>query len=194
MERVKPIDYERIIRSRYLVRLDRKPIDEDPLYGFALACSETLTLLHLLETSTYTLNGYSVIRNDDVSLYAVYDRPDYYFDSKVLRLKGIKPEPQPAISVANLSELLTSIDKLYPLLTIHREVINSDICFVGCVAGINSKTFTLHEISSCAEWEGEHRYRFADITKVDFGGGYEEALALVAGSAKKKRKRKQKGE
>ena len=74
MARVKPIDYKRIIRSQYLVRFKRKPLDESSLYGFVLACSETLTLLHLLETATYTLNGYSVIRNEDVSLYAVYDR------------------------------------------------------------------------------------------------------------------------
>jgi hypothetical protein len=180
MARVKPIDYKRIIRSQYLVRFSRKPIDESRLYGFVLACSETLTLLHILETSTYTLNGYSVIRNEDVSLYAVYDRPDYYFDSRVLRLKGIRPEPQPNISLASLSDLFTSIDKLYPLIAIYREEIKNDDCFIGRLAGMTAKTFTLYEIDDCAEWIGPHRYRFQDITRVDFGGGYEEALALVA--------------
>ncbi len=189
MARVKPIDYIQIIRSQYLVRFSRKPIDESDLYGFVLACSETLTLLHILETSTYTLNGYSVIRNEDVSLYAVYDRPNYYFDSRVLKLKGIQPEPQPDISVASLSDLLTSIDKLYPLITIHREEINNDVCFIGRLAGLTPKTFTLFEIDSCAEWDGPHRYRFGDITRVDFGGGYEEALALVARKDMKKKRR-----
>lgn len=192
MARVKPIDYKRIIRSQYLVRFSRKPIDESALYGFVLACSETLTLIHILETSTYTLNGYSVIRNEDVSLYAVYDRPDYYFDSRVLKLKGIKPEPKPNISLASLSDLLTSIDKLYPLITIHREGINNDVCFIGRLASITPKTFTLYEIDSCAEWDGLHRYRFTDITRVDFGGGYEEALALVATPDMKEKKKKRK--
>src|SRR5437763_16204803 len=108
MVRVKPMDVDRIIRSQYLVKLNRKPMDEFDLYGFVLACSDTLTLLHILETRTYTLNGYSVIRNEDVSVYAVYDRADYYFDSRVLRLKGIKPESQPGISVVSLRDLLTS--------------------------------------------------------------------------------------
>src|ERR1044072_2330334 len=192
MARVKPIDYEQIIRSQYLVRFERKPLDEAELYGFVLACSETLTLLNVLETSTLTLNGYSVIRNADVSLYAVYDRPDYYFDSRVLRLKGISPQPQPEVSVASLPELLASVDKHYPLFTIHRERVHDDVCFIGRLAGMTPKTFTLFEIDDCAEWDGPHRYRFEDVTKVDFGGGYEEALALVArenDKTKSKRKR-----
>jgi hypothetical protein len=180
MARVKPIDYKRIIRSKYLVKFSRKPLDDSSLYGFVLDCSDTLTLLHILETHTYTLNGYSVIRNEDVSLYAVYDRPDYYFDSRVLRLKGIKPEAQPEISVANFPDLLASIDKHYALTTIHRELINDEICSIGRLAGMTSKTFTLYELDTCAEWFGSRRYRFADVTKVDFGGGYEAALAIVA--------------
>ncbi|MDQ3133787.1 MAG: hypothetical protein M3Q76_03150 [Acidobacteriota bacterium] len=146
MARVKPIDYQRIIGSQYLVKFDRKPMDQCSDYGFVLACSETLTLLHVLETSTFTLNGYSVIRNADVSLYAVYERPDYYFDSRVLRLKGIKPQPQPEISIDNLSDLLTSVDKHFPLFTIHREEITDDECFIGRLAGITPKPFTLFEI------------------------------------------------
>lgn len=192
MSRVKRIDYKEIIRSRYLVKFGRKPIDDSDLYGFVLACGETLTLLHILQTSSYTLNGYSVIRNDDVSRYAVYDRPDYYFDSRVLRLKCIQPVPQPEISVASLSDLLTSIDKLYPLITIHREEINNDVCNIGRLAGLTPKTFTLFEIDGSAEWDRLHRYRFADVTRVDFGGGYEEALAMVARQDLNRKKKKRK--
>lgn len=195
MARFKPIDYERIIGSQYLVRFSRKPLDDDGLYGFVLAWSETLTLLHVLETATFTLNGYSVIRNADVSLYAVYDRPDYYFASRVLRLKGITPRPLPGISVASLPELLASVNEHYPLFTIHRERVNDEVCNIGRLAAVTPKTFTLFEIDDCAEWDGPHRYRFEDVTKVDFGGGYEEALALVAredARAKSRRKRARK--
>ena len=192
MVRVKPMDVDRIIRSQYLVKFIRKPLDDSNLYGFVLACSDTLTLLHILDKDTFTLNGYSVIRNDDVSLYAVYDRPDYYFDSRVLRLKGVKPEPQPEISVASLPDLLSSIDKRYPLTTIHREEMNDEVCFIGRLANMTLKTFTLYEIDDCAEWDGPHRYRFADVTKVDFGGGYEAALALVARPDMKRKRKKRK--
>jgi hypothetical protein len=145
-----------------------------------MVCSGVQRYLTLspTETSTFTLNGYSVIRNDDVSLYAVYDRPELLRFQ--LRLKGIKPEAQPQISVASLPDLLNSIDGRFPFTTIHREEMNDEVCFIGRLAGMTSKTFTLDEVDDCAEWIGLRRYRFADITKVDFGGGYEEALALVA--------------
>ncbi|MCA1594280.1 MAG: hypothetical protein LC754_16965 [Acidobacteria bacterium] len=190
MARFKPIDYERIIRSQYLVKLSRKPLDQFSLYGFVLSCSETLTLLHVLDKDTFTLNGYSVIRNEDVSLYAVYDRPDYYFDSRVLKLKGIKPEPKPEISIATLPELLNSINMNFPLIAIHREKISDEECFIGRLSGMTPKTFTLFEIDACGEWDRAHRYRFEDITKVNFGGGYEEALALIANEDAKKKKRR----
>ena len=35
-------------------------------------------------------------------------------------------------------------------------------------------------LDAAAEWSGERRMKFSDITEVDFGGGYEEALALTA--------------
>lgn len=190
MARVKPLDAERIIRSQYLVKFSRELLDESDLLGFVLACGQTLTLLHLLETSTFTLNGYTVIRNDDVTLYAVYDRPDYYFDSRVLRMKGIKPQPPPGIEISSLPDLLTSVNKSYPLFTIHREKINNEVCFIGRLAGMTPKTFTLFEIDPCAEWERGHRYRFEDVTKVDFGGGYEEALAMAARADERKKRRK----
>lgn len=193
MARVKPLDAGRIIRSQYLVKFSRKPLDESDLYGFVLACGETLTLLHILETSTYTLNGYSVIRNDDVGLYSIYDRPDYYFDSRVLRIKGVKPQSQPEIDISSLPALLTSVNKQYPLLTIHREEMNNEECFIGRLVGMTPKTFTLFEIDSCAEWEREHRYRFEDVTRVDFGGGYEEALSMVASEDARKRKKRRSG-
>lgn len=180
MVRVKQLDYEQIIRQQYLVSFSRKPLDKDELYGFVLACSETLTLLHVLETHTFTLNGYSVIRNDDVSWYGVYDRPDYYYESRVLRLKAITPTPQPEISVRSLTDLLASIDMHYQLFTIHREEISDEVCFIGRLTAMTPKTFTLFEIDTCGDWDRPRRYRFKDITKVDFGGGYEAALALVA--------------
>jgi len=193
MVRVKKMDVERVIRSKYLVKLKRKPLDDENLYGFVLACSDTLMLLHILNMATFTLNGYSVIRNDDVSLYAVYDRPDYYFESKALRLKGVEPKTPPEISVANIPELLTSVDKHYPLTTIYREQMRGDICFIGRLLEMAPKTFALFELDVCAEWIGPRRYRFADITRIDFGAGYEEALSLVARPDLKQKEKKQMG-
>jgi len=42
------------------------------------------------------------------------------------------------------------------------------------------KTFTIEDLNSNGEWSGPRRMKFSDVTRIDFGGGYEEALAVTA--------------
>ena len=45
----------------------------------------------------------------------------------------------------------------------------------------------LKKIDPDARWGDTKRYRFRDLTKVDFGGGYEQGLALVAEDNRRRR-------
>ena len=161
-----------------LVEFDRKPVTNYKLRGFVLAYSDILTLLNLFDPDFY-LNGYTVIRNDDVRRYRILDEPSSFIN-RALKLKRIRPQPKPMVSIESMPELLSSANEGFPLITIHREKISDEVCYIGRLDKMTEKTFTLYEIDPDAEWEGVHRYRFSDITRVDFGGGYEEALALVA--------------
>jgi hypothetical protein len=161
-----------------LVEFDRKPVANDKLRGFVLAYGDSLTLLNLFDPDFY-LNGYTVIRNDNVRRYRILDEPNSFI-SRALKLKRIKPQPNPGVSIESMPEILSSANDAFPLITIHREKISDEVCYIGRLDKMTEKTFTLYEIDPNAEWEGIHRYRIRDITRVDFGGGYEEALALVA--------------
>ena len=161
-----------------IVEFDRGKLDPHSLRGFVLAYSETLTLLNVL-TDDYFLNGYTVIRNQDVVSYSAYDSPDYFLN-RAVQLKGIKPKRAPKVNISDWPLLLKTANQLFPLITIHREVISADVCHIGTIQSMRVKTFSLFEIDADAEWEREHRYRFADVTKVDFAGGYEDALWRVA--------------
>jgi hypothetical protein len=39
---------------------------------------------------------------------------------------------------------------------------------------------TIDDLDCNAEWSGPRQLKFSDITRVDFGGGYEKALAATA--------------
>jgi hypothetical protein len=160
-----------------IVAFDRGKLDPR-LRGFVLAYSETLTLLNVL-TDDYILNGYSVIRNQDIVSYLPYDSPNYFLN-RAVKLKGIKHKRAPKVNISDCPLLLKTTNQLFPLITIHRELISPDVCHIGTIQSIRAKTFTLFEIDPDAEWDREHRYRFADVTRVDFGGGYEDALWRVA--------------
>ena len=92
-----------------------------------------------------------------------------------------------AVSLAGWREVLETAGALFPLLVLHREKINPRVCLVGRVRSMTEKVLSLKEIDTDALWRETNRYRFRDLTKVDFGGGYEEALALVAADNKRKR-------
>ena len=74
--------------------------------------------------------------------------------------------------------------RAFPLVTIHREKVEPDICEIGRVVQVRDGRVSLLEINPDATWNAEPKqYRLRDITRVDFGGDYEEALGLVGGRA-----------
>ncbi len=75
----------------------------------------------------------------------------------------------------------------FPLVTIHRESMDDSVCYIGKVAKFTPKTVTLDKIDPAAEWNESTRYNLKDITRVDFGGGYENALWEVSEDERKKR-------
>jgi hypothetical protein len=69
----------------------------------------------------------------------------------------------------------------YPLVTIHREWRDPDIFVVGRVAQLGEDSFILRHVTVAGRWGDSGGYRYDDVTRVEFGGDYEDALALVAG-------------
>ena len=159
------------------VRFERRKLDPHRLYGFVLAVSDTLTLLN--EFADFVRGGFAVVRNADVTGYCIYDR-DTYFVNRALRLKGLRPRVSPRVDIRNWSTALLTAQRRFPLITIHPETRDPGCCYIGRIARLTEKTVTLHEIDSTALWDAQHRHRLVDITKLDFGGAYEDALWRVA--------------
>ena len=68
------------------------------------------------------------------------------------------------------------------LVTIHREQKDAEMCSIGRIVGIDRDRVSLLEINPDATWEKKPTdYRLSEITRVNFGGDYEDALAIVGG-------------
>lgn len=161
-----------------VVDFKRPKIDNHDLRGFVLDYSDSLTLLNVLDYD-FNLNGFSVVRNADIAKYKVYDKDDYFLNM-ALRLKSIKPARKPKIDLTDWASVLQTAQKRFPLITIHREAISNKVCYIGKLISVTEKTFSLFDIDSSANWDRPYRRKLADLTKVDFGGGYEDALWRVA--------------
>ena len=147
--------------------------------GFVVGVSDSLILIHEVNGDTFSLNGYSVVRCEDVKDYRVFDKREYWQNRAIRRLK-IAPVALPEISLASVPALLASIDERFSLTAFHPEQKRPDICYIGRLLTMTDKTVTIDDLDSNAEWSGPRRIKLNDITRIDFGSAYEEALAVVA--------------
>jgi hypothetical protein len=140
-----------------------------------------IALLHRLSDSIH-LDGYTVFRIADVT--HVNLRPCYRsFYKRALALRRERPRLPRGIDLGSLARAIATASAAFPLVTLHREAISPDTCSIGTVRQMTEKSIVLRWLTPGATWDGDSpRYRLADITLLEFGGEYEDALARVAGA------------
>ena len=155
--------------------------------GFIVACSDSLVLFHTLGNDTFQLNGYTVLRNEDICEYRFFTKAEYWQFRAVIHFQ-LRPIRPAGISVTSFPELVKSIAQHYPLITFHPEKKKPDVCYIGPLVSITEQTVTVDDLNSNGEWSGLRLIKISDVTRVDFGGGYEEALAVTAPKRGRNRK------
>jgi hypothetical protein len=177
--------FKEIIKKQHLVSFDFEPMNDLHSWGFVLACNDTFTLINYFSRDKYALDGYSIFYNDDVSEYWVYTEVEDYLETKYVKLKNIKPQPQPSINLGNLPDILSSIAEKFPLMKIYRDNLTEDGTAIGKLVETNENTFKLLAMRTDAKWKDiPSRFRYADITRIDFGSSYEDILLTVADNYK----------
>lgn len=126
-------------------------------------------------------DGFNCLRIDD--LEAVEPDPHAAFLEAVLKARANTEPASPAVDLDSVEDLLTSASGQFPLVTIHTEGDDSDVCYIGRVLTIEGGIVWMLEIDADAVWDADPTpHRLIGITRVDFGGDYEDALHLVGGA------------
>jgi hypothetical protein len=70
-------------------------------------------------------------------------RLDLYapFAEAALKKRGERRPKKPRVSVASIEDLLLSAGQAFPLVTLHREQVDPDVCWIGRVQGVNRGAF-----------------------------------------------------
>jgi hypothetical protein len=138
-------------------------------------------LLNLLVDGV-CMNGYAALRLADITKVKTRGGPET-FVGKALALRGDWPPTPISVALDDVGGLLRHAGAAFPLVTLHFEADDPDVCFIGIPVRITSKSVWLREISSEAVWyERPTKYPLNAITRVEVGGRYEEALAAVGGN------------
>lgn len=167
------------LRRRKPVRFSR-PFEEGTISGYVLGIGPRFFLMAVLGDDM-RFDGFQCLRLSDVRRLQS-PHPYETFVEAVLKKRGEPLPGKPRVKLASLGQLLRSANRAFPLVTIQRERTNPDGCEIGRVLAVNEKQVSFLEIGPDAVWDEEPKaYRLGEITRVDFGGGYEEALHLVGG-------------
>ncbi|RDL43190.1 hypothetical protein DN730_15940 [Marinomonas piezotolerans] len=173
------IELEKARTRKNVVRIFREDIDGPDNWtdGFVIAANEEMVLLQLVDDSVH-LNGYQILFLEDISDF-MHPAPFNDFQKRVLELRDEEVE-DPEVDLDDLAVLLVDISEEYGLVTLHREEVDPDGCEIGRVVRADATTFELEEIGSDARWFDEtFEYDLYDITRIEFGGAYEDALLLA---------------
>lgn len=169
---------EQYVADGRLVRIKRR-LEESPLHGYVLAAGARHVLVAVV-SDRIRYDGFSCLRR--VDLKSIKDDPHADFVEEALRRRGAQRPTTPALSLESTRTILESASILFPLVTIHREKADPDVCHVGKVVATNRGRVKLLEIDPHARWhESATSLALKGITRIDFAGDYEDALSLVGG-------------
>jgi hypothetical protein len=166
------------LASKRLTRL-RRSVEPGDVDGFVVALDRHW-MLQLLVSDGIRYNGFQAFRLRDIESVE-HPSPRDAFYRQVLRLRRLRRPRMPKADLSSTEALIRSAARHFPLVTIHLEITDPDVCYIGRPVEVTASSLQLLEVSPDAEWDDEPtRYRTRDVTRVDFGGSYEDALALVA--------------
>ena len=173
---------ERAQAQGALVGIRRWIPDADPVEGFVVGQSRGWVLLHRL-SDRIALDGWINVRVQDIQAVTIYPTEDC-FEIAAVKARGLWPPAPPASTAPeNIGEVLAQARTHSTVITVYREFERPDVAWCGAVRDVSPDTLSLLEVNVAGGWgRRPRRFDLEDITRVDFGGGYEEALQLVAGS------------
>lgn len=167
------------LKTRALVRVSRS-IEPGHVDARVAAISARLVALAVVSDDIHP-NGFEIYRLADVA--KVKAAPYTAFITRALAARGEKLPRLGRVSLGSFRSVVADAAKRFALVTVYREHLYPDECLIGRPQRLTATSMSFLTIDPTAEWDLAHpdTIRWRDVTRVDFGGAYEEALALVGG-------------
>jgi hypothetical protein len=170
-----------MLRHRRFVRFSRR-FEKFSIHGYVLDIGPSFFLLALVSDRIW-FDGFECFRINDIREL----KPDPYaaFAEAALKKRRERVPKRPPVNLEDIKEMVLSAGRAFPMVAIHRERINPNVCWIGRVLGAERGRVSLLEINPDATWNKKPtECRLSEITRVSFGGDYENALYLVGGALK----------
>ena len=162
-----------------MVQLVRRAVGMSDVFGFILEATDDLVLLHCFDSEAFCLNGYDILRQQDIRSYCFFDDPRYWRYRAIRQLKIRPTAPVVGISLSTIPDLLNSVSEHYPILSVHQERRSRVTTYVGRIVSMSERRFAIVDTNYYGQWTRPRQMRYQDVTRVCFDGGYLRAAAMT---------------
>jgi hypothetical protein len=123
-----------------------------------------------------------LLRLKDIQAVSIEPDSDC-FEVKALKARKLWPPTAPDLDLNDVVGALKSASVATPMVSVFDEFDRPAVCWIGAVKSVDESKLRLLEVNTRGGWARRPRtFDPADVTRIAFGGGYEEALHLAAGS------------
>lgn len=168
---------EKSLTERRIASLMRDAFDETFIDGFVIGLSDDWIILHVLNNGVY-LDDLVFLRLQDVSRVRFRDDDPYHYRAIADLGKDVAELDYdgPFTPV----DLLREASRRADIFAVYAEVLVDDL-FIGTPVDFRKKSLDFHYVGRDGVWAREvDRIKYRDITRIDVGGRYLEALNRYA--------------
>lgn len=163
--------------ERRMMRFHRR-FEDGWVRGYVVGIGPAFVML--AEVSDHIrFNGFGCYRLADIKNLQPAPYPAFV-EAALEKLGEAQPET-PAVALNSVGDILATAGRLFPVVTVH---LDKRLSHIGAVVSVDGGVVWMQDIGPDATWDARPAARPLDeVTRIDFGGAYETALALVGGPA-----------
>lgn len=139
--------------------------------AFVSAIGRDLTVLSMVSDNC-AFDGVWIVRTEDIT-YLRWGTEYLQAKARVLEGSPSSPEPVGYVDISDWGSAIRSVTERHPVLTLHRERTNDDVCDVAAEVEVLESVVIGESISIRGTRDGRFSIELDDITRLDFAGGYE---------------------
>jgi len=172
---------DRLRQEGVLVELKREDIDEDETFrGFVAAVSADFVVLSVVDPDC-DFDGSTLLQTDDVTLLK-WGTQALEARTRVLRETPTSPPSVKHIDLSSWETVVRTVCPEEPIVSFHREDTDDTQFYLGSNVTIEDEWLEADSIAISGSADGRFALKVADLTRLDFGGGYERAFRRMSQS------------
>jgi hypothetical protein len=167
----------KLLDERALVDIRRDAMNVDDIRGFVADISDELVLIAAVADDIRT-DGYRIINRDDITLLR-WSTGKMKAWERVIGFPDADVAAAPGLDLSDWRAAIASLEPTVSLLTFHRERMDHQTCYIARNFELTYDLIVGVQVTTEGEENGSFAIRVEDITRLDFGAGYERRLNQI---------------